>query len=175
MLHNTGQKGASSAKFAIREPQPAALSLRAGLQQLRGAAGSSQMQGGGGCPTEEAILIEAEDEQASMATPAPSLYRAALRTDTPAQGISHYIYFSHWAMLCKCCSRRPALQEVGFALTLYFSQKRPHCACIAVGEEQDNPKPGGGMSAQRKFLASVLRPGKRQQPSTVGQVSHTFP
>ena len=123
MLHNTGRKGASSAKFAIREPQPAALSLRAGLQHLRGAAGSSQMQGGGGCPTEDAILIEAEDEQASMATPAPSLSRAALRTHTPAQGISHYISCSHWAMLCKYCSLRPSLQGVGFALSLFFPER----------------------------------------------------
>ena len=154
MLHNTGRKGASSAKFAIREPQPAGLSLRAGLQQLRGAAGSSQMQGGGGCPTEDAILIEAENEQASMATPAPSLSRAALPTHTPAQGISQSISCSHWAVFCKFCSLTPSLQGVGFAPTLLFPKRG--LIALALLQERNRTTRSRAAACQHSGISSPV-------------------
>ena len=43
------------------------------------------------------------------------------------------------------------------------------CASLAAGETREPAKTGSGMSAQRNFLASVLKPGKRQHLGIIPQ------
>ncbi|CAL5219647.1 g1527 [Coccomyxa viridis] len=117
----TARKGAHKASFAIREPQPAGLSLKASLQQLRGTTNSSQAPGGREKPAEDAIMSNAEEERQSHSSPLPSPPQAVLHTPIP-------------------------------------------------GEPRETGKGAGGMSAQRNFLASVLKPGKRQNLSIPQQV-----
>lgn len=49
------------------------------------------------------------------------------------------------------------------------------CACLAAGAAEAPPKTGGGMSAQRNFLATVLKTGKRQHPGPPQQVTILCP
>ena len=46
---------------------------------------------------------------------------------------------------------------------------------MVAGEPRETTKAAGGMSAQRNFLASVLKPGKRQNLAIPQQVIPTAP
>ena len=96
----TARKGAHKASFAIREPQPAGLSLKASLQQLRGMTNSSQAPGGREKPAEDAIMGHADEERRPQSSPLPSPPQAALRTPMP--GASPMEIAS--TVGCHCCS-----------------------------------------------------------------------
>lgn len=95
----TARKGAHKASFAIREPQPAGLSLKASLQQLRGTTNSSQAPGGREKPAEDAIMSNAEEERQSHSSPLPSPPQAVLHTPIPgiaSIGPQHLDFVAAW-------------------------------------------------------------------------------
>ena len=96
--HATAQKAPSKANFAIREPPPAGLGLKASLQQLKGAASSLKAQGRRQQADEDVIVLGNEWEQGSsvlpMASPCPSPLQAVAQTHRPTEGILHFVLFA---------------------------------------------------------------------------------
>ena len=75
------------ASFAIREPQPAGLSLKASLQQLRGTTNCSQANRDREKSADDVIISNAGEEQQPQYKFLPSASQAAVQTPTQAPGI----------------------------------------------------------------------------------------
>ena len=171
----TARKRASKASFAIREPQPAGLSLKASLQQLRGTTNTSQAPGGREKPAEDAIMSNAGEERQPQSRLLPSPSQALLQTLTPIPGTGPMGASPHLCM-SSCYTNLPGLPailkeslctDLGLFMTHYTGLS---CAGMSAGDTREPSKAGAGMSAQRSFLASVLKPGKRQNFGSSQQV-----
>ena len=94
----TARRGAPKASFAIREPQPAGLSLKASLQQLRGTTNCSQANKGREDSGEDVILSNAGEEQQLQYSFLPSASQAAAQTPDQAPGITATEFLLHPCM-----------------------------------------------------------------------------